>query len=477
MTHLDLFSGIGGFHLAAEWAGFKTVGFSEIESYCCKLLNEKWPEIKNYGDIRTADFSELRGAVTVLSAGVPCQPASLAGKRRGAKDDRWLWPATLDVVGLVEPAWCVFENPSGIVSLDEFRGVLLRLAGLGYETRLFSVPANAVGAKHRRERVFVVAHAGRHHSERRCGQWRGQAEAGARNGAARPGEHAETLADADSAERRPSQPGGNEHHGQETEWRQSANRFAGVCDSLAADADNTRLQGRDSGELRECAGQRVAEASSASFVADTTSPRCSQGESGESESVRNGARGAEPERRDGRFEFRLTQSGIRLSTDGISDRLDATQRDASQSDSAIGQDLFSLRQTVQPDEVQRDFGGQYSVSGAEILQPEMYGRSEAEGLSDPQSLPQTGSASAQDGMSRVWCHCETIDPSLGSGLEQQRSGESANPMLSMPSLTASPLVQGRTIRNRSAQLKALGNAVVPQQAYPFFEAIAQVTAG
>jgi DNA (cytosine-5)-methyltransferase 1 len=78
MTHLDLFTGIGGLHLAASWAGFQTVGFSEIEPYCCALLEQHWPSIKNYGDIRTADFSELRGRITVISAGVPCQPASLA---------------------------------------------------------------------------------------------------------------------------------------------------------------------------------------------------------------------------------------------------------------------------------------------------------------------------------------------------------------------------------------------------------------
>jgi DNA (cytosine-5)-methyltransferase 1 len=157
MTHLDLFTGIGGFHLAAGWAGFETVGFSEIEPYCCRLLAEKWPQIPNYGDIRGADFSGLRGGVTVLSAGVPCQPASLAGKRRGASDDRWLWEAVLDIVESVEPAWVVLENPPGILTLDEFGGVLLRLESLGYAVRAFSVPANAVGAKHRRQRIFIVA--------------------------------------------------------------------------------------------------------------------------------------------------------------------------------------------------------------------------------------------------------------------------------------------------------------------------------
>jgi DNA (cytosine-5)-methyltransferase 1 len=163
MTHLDLCTGIGGFHIAAEWAGFETMGFSEIEPYCCQL-KEKWPGIKNYGDLRTADFSGLRGRVTVLTAGVPCQPASLAGKRGGSKDDRWLWPAVLNAVGSINPAWCIFENPPGILSLGEFETVLLRLGDLGYEVRLFSVPANAVGADHLRHRIFIVANA----SGRRC---------------------------------------------------------------------------------------------------------------------------------------------------------------------------------------------------------------------------------------------------------------------------------------------------------------------
>jgi DNA (cytosine-5)-methyltransferase 1 len=186
MTHLDLFTGIGGFHLAAEWAGFETIGFSEIEPYCCRLLAEKWPSVKNYGDIRGADFSPLRASVTVLSAGVPCQPASLAGKRRGKADDRWLWEATLDVVGCVQPAWVLLENPPGILTLDEFGGVLLRLESLGYALRAFGVPANAVGAKHRRQRVFIIGNAdsGNH---RECCQsgWRSES-----------GSSGEALADA-----------------------------------------------------------------------------------------------------------------------------------------------------------------------------------------------------------------------------------------------------------------------------------------
>lgn len=157
MTHLDLCSGIGGFTLAAGRAGFETIGFAETEPYCCEVLTEKWPFVINYGDIRTADFGGLRGRVTVLSAGVPCQPASLAGKRRGSQDERWLWEAVCDVVGCVEPTWCIFENPDDIVSLGEFRQILFRLESMGYGVMLFSVPASAVGCRFEGYRLFIVA--------------------------------------------------------------------------------------------------------------------------------------------------------------------------------------------------------------------------------------------------------------------------------------------------------------------------------
>ncbi len=158
LRHLCLFSGIGGFTIAAQWAGFRTVGFAEIEPYCCRLLEQRWPGIKNYGSVdNTEPFRELRGRITVLSAGVPCQPASLAGKRKGKDDARWKWPATLAIVGSVKPAWCIFENPPGIAMLSEFEEVLLCLANLGYEIAGFNVPSESVGADFLGYRTFIIA--------------------------------------------------------------------------------------------------------------------------------------------------------------------------------------------------------------------------------------------------------------------------------------------------------------------------------
>ena len=257
LSHLDLFSGIGGFTLAAEWAGFQTIGFAEIEPFCCKILKQHWPHIKNYGSVDNAEsFRELRGRVTVLSAGVPCQPASLAGKRRGSGDHRWKWPATLDIIKVVRPTFTLFENPPGILSLGEFGGVLLRLADLGYQVRLFGVPANAIGAKHRRQRVFIVANAG----GRRCDrpeegedqQPRGTETVGTSEVVAHAGQQLPT--------------GRNERRDEVSAGPCTDVERSGENSETLADADDSRLQGRDSGELRECAGQRVIGQSSPSPV-------------------------------------------------------------------------------------------------------------------------------------------------------------------------------------------------------------------
>lgn len=159
LSHFDLFSGIGGFALAAQWAGFTTVGLSEIDPYCCKVLTRNFLGIRNYGDVKHIDFHTI--AVDLLTGGPPCQPASLAGKRRGTDDDRWLWPEVLRVVHESKPSWCVFENPTGLITLNggvEFERVCLALETEGYEVQPIIIPACALNAIHRRDRVWIVAH-------------------------------------------------------------------------------------------------------------------------------------------------------------------------------------------------------------------------------------------------------------------------------------------------------------------------------
>lgn len=160
-THLDLFSGIGGFSLAARWAGgIETIGFAEIDEYCSKILQKHWPGVPNYGDVRTIPCDKLAGRVWLVTGGPPCQPFSVAGDRRGKSDERHLWPAMRDVVEKVRPAWCLVENVPGIIGM-ELGNMLADLEAIDYQQQVFNVPACAVDAKHQRKRVWIVAHSER----------------------------------------------------------------------------------------------------------------------------------------------------------------------------------------------------------------------------------------------------------------------------------------------------------------------------
>ena len=165
-THVDLFSGVSGFGMAAEWAGIETIAFAEIDTYASKVLEQCWPLVRNYGDVR--NIPEL--SAWLLTGGPPCQPASLAGKREGATDDRWLWPEALAVVERGDYEWVMLEQPGGILTLDNgvaFEQICLGLESLGYAVQPFDIPACAVGADHRRQRLWILAHANRDGVERR----------------------------------------------------------------------------------------------------------------------------------------------------------------------------------------------------------------------------------------------------------------------------------------------------------------------
>ncbi|MFW5438865.1 DNA cytosine methyltransferase [Paenibacillus apiarius] len=165
MRKLSLFSGIGGIDLAAEWAGMRTVAFCEREPFPQKVLRKHWPDTPIYDDVCTLTKERLEQdgiigpgrTIDIISAGYPCQPFSNAGKRRGKEDDRHLWPEVARLLSEIRPRWFLGENVAGHITLG-LDDVLADLESIGYGGQTFVVPSAAVGAPHRRDRVFILGY-------------------------------------------------------------------------------------------------------------------------------------------------------------------------------------------------------------------------------------------------------------------------------------------------------------------------------
>ena len=259
MTHASVFSGIGGPEVAAVMLGWENLFHCEINPFGRTVLDYWFPNSKSYEDITTTDFSEWRGRVNVLTGGFPCQPFSYAGQRRGAQDDRYLWPYMFRCIDQIQPDWIIAENVAGILtmveqgevsevassadlfdSLNDIRGYRLRetftlqricddLESHGYAVQPVLIPACAVGAPHRRDRVFIIGHRNANLSQDPVcggqlvgrdgeqGSERNERNAGARGGKRLRGETSRT-APADTESRRDS--GGTAEVLRET-WRQA----------------------------------------------------------------------------------------------------------------------------------------------------------------------------------------------------------------------------------------------------------------
>ncbi len=264
---LDLFSGIGGFSLGLERAGFETIAFCEIDPFCQKVLKKHWPDVPIYEDVRelTAERLEQDGIEkpNVITGGYPCQPFSVAGKRQGEADDRHLWPEVARLIQEFNPDWFIGENVAGHITmgLDE---VLSDLEGLGYAARPIVIPACAVDADHRRDRIWIVAHSKsiRHGKGRRSEDVLKAYGRSYRQVFIKPGESGENVAN--SKRMRELQQEGGE---------QDQRRWAGNSSEVLANANGNNAQrqqprchdsknGEDQGERQTgfCGGARHWEA-------------------------------------------------------------------------------------------------------------------------------------------------------------------------------------------------------------------------
>jgi len=161
MRHGSLFSGIGGFDLAAEWIGWENIFHCEWNPFGQKVLKYYWPNAISYNDITKTDFTIYRGEINIITGGFPCQPYSAAGKRLGKEDERHLWPEMLRAIREISPGWVVGENVRGLTNWNGgmvFDEVQADLEAIGYEVLPFLLPACAVNAPHRRDRIWFVAY-------------------------------------------------------------------------------------------------------------------------------------------------------------------------------------------------------------------------------------------------------------------------------------------------------------------------------
>lgn len=161
MKHGSLFSGIGGFDLAAQWMGWENIFHCEWNEFGKRILKYYWPKAISYDDIKKTDFTVHRGQINILTGGFPCQPYSTAGKRLGKEDDRHLWPEMLRAIREIKPRWIVAENVYGLLNWNEglvFSEVQTDLENEGYEVQTYILPAASVNAPHKRDRIWFIGY-------------------------------------------------------------------------------------------------------------------------------------------------------------------------------------------------------------------------------------------------------------------------------------------------------------------------------
>lgn len=436
LTHLSLFSGIGGLDLAAEWAGFRTVGQCEWADYPRAVLEKHWPGLPRWRDIRTLtgdDFFEKTGlrTVTVLSGGFPCQPFSTAGKRRGKDDDRYLWPEMLRVIQEIRPAWVVGENVAGIVSMA-LDTVLSDLESIGYSCQALVIPACAVDAPHRRDRVAIVVR--------------------------------------------------NTNRGNEQTERQICARKDTKSGGSSDDVPNSN-QVRCG--MRGSEGEGVQRTDEARYEADSGGNDVSNANSDRLEKQRLQGLQKEPGISAPDSGWWSAEPDVGRSNDGIPCWLDGIGGLSNAAKTRAREILRELREETYSDAVQWTSGRFFGISESEILLA--YLCEYEENCYGSGASMESGTVTERQ-LRDLWHTIEIARASHRRRYHSQLAGEYSNALLRLshgaPSLMPQAWANGTWesgiariasgVPSRVDRLKCLGNAVVPQQFYPIFQAIADL---
>ena len=524
MKHLDLFSGIGGFALAAQqvWGDdYECVGFCDNNKFCQEVLKKRFPGVPIHGDIRTlaADAAGIRCdigecdreggqvlhderrayqenqqkgdrrsggvgenvSVDLLTGGFPCQPFSHAGKRRGRDDDRFLWPEMLRVIKEFKPRWVIAENVRGILSTEGgvvFEQVCLGMEKEGYAVQAFVIPAVAVNAPHRRDRVWIVAHSstarigyngGEITDERRRIGEGGRKSIRQRNGEISTSGTSPTDSDAPDAAREPRPP---RQFGMLAGAREG--QFGGGAGGrLIADGNGTGLE-RVVGEGESGnSGRFAAQSGGQREIWDQNWPEVAT-------------------------EFCGVHDEFPVWVDGYFKRLIGGDFYAASNKKNRTEDLRILREALQSQEIWEKIGGLFSLDDKEVLLKVLL---RIEEVSDGQDniRPQGAESQAENKMRMLWGNSYFMRSSRRRKHQEQFAGELEGivPKLSHEtsleiaktwdclscchSSLTSPAVNNDGFKlskagHRVERLKALGNAIVPQVAVEIMKAIKEAEA-
>jgi DNA (cytosine-5)-methyltransferase 1 len=326
LKHLDLFSGIGGFSLGLESAGLvETVAFCDFDQYCQQVLNKNFPGVPVYGDVKELNYEKLKAdgidQVDIITGGYPCQPFSVAGRKKGEQDPRHVWPEMFRLIKELRPTWVIGENVGGHIKLG-LDSVLENLESEGYSARTFSISASSVGANHKRERVWIVANSGRSigreqppRNSKSIGCWSFETPEWSTDTdqIARSSEGAEIMADSDKMQRQLLR-------GQQSKQREETFEGTGERSGTQNDFSDSESIVSDGGEYREHSEKRKAEGQTrreGCLLADSESIK--SWEQTEREGWENSSRGSSNSRRH-------SQERTKYVTDANSSRLEEQRR-------------------------------------------------------------------------------------------------------------------------------------------------------